>query len=185
ALLASGSWTVARNRPRRALFVSSPIGLGHAERDVAIADELRKLRPDLEIEWLAQHPVTELLRARGERIHPASAVLASEADHIDPETGEHDLQVFQALRRADEILVANFMLFLDVVQEEHFDLWVGDEAWDVDHFLHENPELKRTPYAWLTDFVGFLPMPDGGEYEAALTADYNAEMVGRTDRYPA
>jgi predicted glycosyltransferase len=164
--------------------VSSPIGLGHGARDIAIADELRKLRPDLEIEWLAQHPVTELLRARGERIHPASAFLASESDHIDREAGEHDLQVFQALRRADEILVANFMLFLDVVQEEHFDLWVGDEAWDVDHFLHENPELKRTPYAWLTDFVGFLPMPDGGEHEAFLTADHNAEMVEHIERYP-
>jgi Glycosyltransferase family 28 C-terminal domain len=145
---------------------------------------LRKLRPDLEIEWLAQHPVTKLLRARGERIHPASAFLASESDHFDREAGEHDLQVFQGLRRADEILVANFMLFLDVVQEEHFDLWVGDEAWEVDHFLHENPELKTAPYVWLTDFVGFLPMPDGGEHEAFLTADYNAEMVEHIERYP-
>ena len=46
---------------------------------------------------------------------------------------------------------------------EHYDLWVGDEAWDVDYFLHENPELKRAPYVWLTDFVGWLPMPDGGD----------------------
>ena len=30
-------------------------------RDVAIADELRKLHPDLEIDWLAQHPVTAVL----------------------------------------------------------------------------------------------------------------------------
>jgi len=36
-------------RRRRALFVSSPIGLGHSLRDVAIARELRALHPDLEI----------------------------------------------------------------------------------------------------------------------------------------
>ena len=54
----------------------------------------------------------------------------------------------------DEILVANFMVFHDVVQDEPYDLWIGDEAWDVDHFLHENPELKTAAYAWLTDFVG-------------------------------
>ena len=30
---------------------------------------------------------------------------------------------------------------------------------------------------WLTDFVGWLPMPDGGERERFLTADYNAEMI--------
>ena len=59
-----------KSRRKRALYVSSPIGLGHAQRDAAIADELRKLHPDLEIDWLAQHPVTAVLEARGERIHP-------------------------------------------------------------------------------------------------------------------
>jgi len=54
----------------------------------------------------------------------------------------------------------------------------------VDYFLHENPELKRAPYAWLTDFVGWLPMPDGGDSEAALTADYNAEMIEQIGRFP-
>ena len=57
---------------RRALFVSSPIGLGHAARDVAIARELRSLAPDLEIDWLAEDPVTRVLEAARERIHPAS-----------------------------------------------------------------------------------------------------------------
>ncbi len=178
------AWTRARSRPKRALYVSSPIGLGHAMRDVSIADELRALHPGLEIDWLAQHPVTEVLKQRGERIHPASAHLASEATHIDAESAEHDLHCFQAWRRMDEILVANFMLFLDVVRDGAYDLWIGDEAWEVDYFLHENPELKRAAYAWLTDFVGWLPMPDGGEHEAYLAADYNAEMIEQIARYP-
>ncbi|HEV8167106.1 MAG TPA: alpha/beta hydrolase [Actinomycetota bacterium] len=98
------TWTRALRRPKRALYVSSPIGLGHAERDVAIAAELRKLHPDLQIDWLAQHPVTAVLAARGERIHPASAHLANESSHIVSESAEHDLHVFQAWRRMDEIL---------------------------------------------------------------------------------
>ena len=65
-----------------------------------------------------------------------------------------------------------------------YDLWIGDEAWELDYFLHENPELKRAAYCWLTDFVGWLPMPDGGEREAFLTADYNAEMVEHIARFP-
>jgi predicted glycosyltransferase len=84
----------------------------------------------------------------------------------------------------DEILLANFMVFHDVAAEEPFDLVVADEGWDIDYFLHENPELKRSPFAWLTDFVGWLPMPDGGSAEAALTADYNAEMIEQIARYP-
>jgi pimeloyl-ACP methyl ester carboxylesterase/predicted glycosyltransferase len=178
-------WARGRSRRRRrALFVSSPIGLGHAQRDVAIADELRLLHPDLEIDWLAQDPVTRVLEARGERVHPASAFLASESAHIECESAEHDLHVFQAWRRMDEILLANFMVFHDLVRDEPYDLWIGDEAWELDYFLHENPELKTAAYAWLTDFVGWLPMPDGGEREAFLTAAYNAEMIEQIGRYP-
>ena len=178
------TWTRALSRRRRALYVSSPIGLGHARRDVAIAKELRKLHPDLEIDWLAQHPVTAVLEAEGERIHPASALLANESAHIESESAEHDLHAFQAIRRMDEILVANFMLFLDVAREENYDLWIGDEAWEVDYFLHENPELKSAAYVWLTDFVGWLPFEDGGEHEAFLTTDYNAEMIEHIARFP-
>jgi pimeloyl-ACP methyl ester carboxylesterase len=177
-------WTRALTRRRRALFVSSPIGLGHARRDVAIAKELRMLVPDLEIDWLAQHPVTRVLEAEGERIHPASAELANESHHIESESAEHDLHAFQAIRRMDEILVANFMLFHDVVRDEAYDLWIGDEAWEVDYYLHENPELKSAAYVWLTDFVGWLPMGDGGEREAFVTADYNAEMIEHIARFP-
>jgi pimeloyl-ACP methyl ester carboxylesterase/predicted glycosyltransferase len=178
------TWTRALSRRRRVLYISSPIGLGHARRDVAIAKELRKLHPDLEIDWLAQHPVTKVLQEEGERVLPASAELANESTHIESESDEHDLHVFQAIRRMDEILVANFMLFLDIVREEQYDLWIGDEGWEVDYFLHENPELKTAAYVWLTDFVGWLPMPDGGEREAFVTADYNAEMIEHIARFP-
>jgi pimeloyl-ACP methyl ester carboxylesterase/predicted glycosyltransferase len=177
-------WVRGKSRRKRALYVSSPIGLGHAQRDVAIADELRKLHPDLEIDWLAQHPVTQVLEARDERIHPASVLLANESHHIESECAEHDLHCFQAIRRMDEILLANFMLFHDVVRGEQYDLWIGDEAWELDYYLHENPEEKRAAYAWLTDFVGWLPMDDGGEREACLTADYNAEMIEHIARFP-
>jgi pimeloyl-ACP methyl ester carboxylesterase/predicted glycosyltransferase len=177
-------WVRGRARPKRALYISSPIGLGHAQRDVAIADELRKLHPDLEIDWLAQHPVTNVLAARGERVHPASAQLASEAGHIDHESAEHDLHAFQAIRRMDEILLANFMVMHDLAREEDYDLWIGDESWELDYYLHENPEQKRAAYAWFTDFVGWLPMADGGPHEELLTADYNAEMIEHIARFP-
>jgi predicted glycosyltransferase len=173
-----------RKAEKRILYLSSPIGLGHAERDVAIVDEIRRQRPGVRVDWLAQHPVTEVLRRRGEHVHPASRFLASEAAHVDAEAGVHDLHAFQAVRRMDEILVANFMVFSDLVEDRAYDLWVGDEAWELDYFLHENPGLKRAPYAWVTDFVGWLPMPAGGAAEAALTADYNAEMVEQIARWP-
>jgi len=84
----------------------------------------------------------------------------------------------------DEILVNNFMVFHDIVRDTPYDLWIGDEAWELDHYLHENPEEKRAAFVWLTDFVGWIPMPDGGERERYLTTDYNAEMIDHIARYP-
>ena len=184
AAMRTHTWTRAASRRKKVLYVSSPIGLGHAQRDLAIAGELRERDPDLQIDWLAQDPVTRVLQSAGESIHPASAWLASESGHMASEACGHDLHCFQALRRMDEILVANFMVFQEVVEEGCYDLVVGDEAWDVDHFWHENPELKRGSHVWLTDFVGFIPMPDGGEHEAALTTDYNAEMIEHVSDFP-
>jgi predicted glycosyltransferase len=169
---------------KRALYISSPIGLGHARRDVAVARRLRELVPGLEIDWLAQDPVTRVLEAEGERIHPASRHLANESGHFESESAEHDLHCFQAWRRMDEILVANYMVFHDLVRDESYDLWIGDEAWELDYYLHEHPSDKRARYVWLTDFVGWLPLPDGGEREAYLTADYNAEMVEHIAAHP-
>jgi pimeloyl-ACP methyl ester carboxylesterase/predicted glycosyltransferase len=178
------SWTRALRRPPKALYISSPIGLGHARRDLAIAHQLRTLHPGLQVDWLVQDPVTRVLEAEGEQIHPASRHLANESAHIESEAAEHDLHAFQAIRRMDEILLANYMVVDDLLDQEHYDLVIGDEAWELDHYLHENPERKPTAYAWLTDFVGWLPMPDAGPPEAELTADYNAEMLEHIARYP-
>ena len=39
------TWTRALNRPKKVLYLSSPIGLGHALRDLAIARALRASVP--------------------------------------------------------------------------------------------------------------------------------------------
>ena len=174
----------ALTRPKRALFVSSPIGLGHVQRDLAIVRELRSLVPDLEVHWWAQHPVTRVLEEAGEFVHPASAAMASESQHWEEEASGHELHAFYAFRRMDEILLANFMRFHELVRNEPYDLWIGDESWEVDYYLHENPELKTAPYIFLTDVIGFLPVDEGDARECELTADYNAEMLEQRARFP-
>lgn len=174
---------MTRRQPR-ALFISSPIGLGHVQRDLAIARELRRHVPGLQIDWLAQPPVTKVLAANQETIHPLSARLASESAHWEASATKHDLHCFYAWRNMDEILLANFMVFLDVVRETTYDLWIGDEAWEVDYYLHENPELKTAPFVFLTDFVGWVPIDrTAGSNEARLTTDYNAEMIEQVERF--
>ncbi|GAA4560644.1 alpha/beta hydrolase [Pseudonocardia xishanensis] len=170
-------------RPPRALVVTSSIGLGHAARDLAIVDELSALRPDLQVEWLAGEPVAAAFAARGECVHPGSRLLVSESAHVESLAGEHDLRAFDALRRMDDILLSHFHLLDDVLAADPVDLVVADEGWEVDRYLHENPELKRAPFAWLTDFVGWLPVTDA-DPDAVLIADRNAEMIDHVARHP-
>ena len=179
----ASTWVRAMSRKRKALFISSPIGLGHVQRDLAIARELRKLQPDLDIDWFTVDPAARYLVQEGERLHPITRRLANESRHFEHVAGEHDLPAFFGLRSMDEIMVNNFMTFADLMEREHYDLVIGDESWEVDYYYHENPELKRQPFVFLTDFVGCLPTEDD-EREAFLCADRNADDIEHVARFP-
>lgn len=181
---ARATWVRAMARKRKALFVSSAIGLGHVQRDLAIAREMRKLQPDLEVDWFTVPPAAAYLEREGERVHPITQRLANESRHFENMAGEHDLQAFFALRTMDEVMARNFLVFEELLRQEHYDIVIGDEAWEVDYHYHENPELKRQPFVFLTDFVGCLPMEEGNEREAFLCADRNADDIEHVARYP-
>jgi len=167
------------------LWLSSPIGLGHIQRDLAIAQALRERHPELTIDFLAGNPADRVVEHWGERVHPASRLLLNESAHFEGWAADHELHAFNALWDMDEIMTANFMTFADVVERERYDLWVGDEGWDLDYFLHENPELKRAPYAFLTDFIGVLPMRDDRtSTEFTRCWEKNAENIDHLRLHP-
>ncbi len=176
----------ARSSRRRVLWLSSPIGLGHIQRDIAIARRLRELYPDATIDFLAADPARRVVEVSGERLHPATGALLNESAHIESwASADHELHAFNALWDMDEIMAHNFMVFADVVEAADYDLWVGDEGWDLDYFLHENPELKRAPYVFITDFIGMLPMredPDSAEFRR--TWEKNAENIDHLRLHP-
>src|SRR5690606_8293349 len=91
---------------------------------------------DLQIDWFTTDPARRYLESEGERLHPATRRLASESGHFEHVAGEHDLHAFFALRSMDEIMVRNFMVFDDLLEQEHYDIVIGDEAWEVDYFYH-------------------------------------------------
>ncbi|WP_025897348.1 hypothetical protein [Kordiimonas gwangyangensis] len=91
--------------------------------------------------------------------------------------GEHDLDAFKALQNMDTLLVNNFLRLQRHLESEAYDLVIADEAWELDRFWHEHPSLKTAKLAWMTDFVGVLPMHMTDATEARLANDYNAEMI--------
>jgi hypothetical protein len=62
----------------RVLYISGSIGLGHARRDLAIARELRRLDPEVEISWLAGDPARHLIAEAGETLLDESATYGDE-----------------------------------------------------------------------------------------------------------
>ena len=142
-----------------------------------------RLHPDLEIDWLAQHPVTAVLEGAASGSTRPARVLASESRTStrvrrarparlpgDPADGRDPRRQLHGLPRSRP-------------RGAGYDLWIGDEAWDVDYFLHENPELKRPPT--LADRLRRLAADARGRRaRGLLTADYNAEMIEHVARYP-
>jgi pimeloyl-ACP methyl ester carboxylesterase/UDP:flavonoid glycosyltransferase YjiC (YdhE family) len=174
-----------RGGSRRVLWLSSPIGLGHIQRDLAIARQLRERHPDLTVDFLAAAPADRVVRHWGERLHPATSLLLNETAHFEGWAADHELHAFNALWDMDEIMTSNFMTFADVVERERYDLWVGDEGWDLDYYLHENPDLKRAPYVFLTDFIGVLPMrEDQSSTEFVRCWEKNAENIDHLRLHP-
>lgn len=175
-----------RSARRRILWLSSPIGLGHIQRDIAIARQLRLIHPEATVEFLAADPARRVVQEMGERVHPATDLLLNESAHMEGwVTADHELHAFNALWDMDEIMAANFMVFADAVEADEYDLWVGDEGWDLDYYLHENPELKSAPYVFMTDFIGMLPMRDDpASLEFKRTWEKNAENVDHLRLHP-
>ena len=142
--------------PTRVLYISGSIGLGHAGRDLAIANELRRLNPSTEIVWLAGDPAHRLLAEAGETLLPQSAAFAEETGTAEAAGDGFSLNVVtfaaQMARGAWKRAVAAFE---EVTATHPFDLLVGDESYEVSIALGKRPELKKgAPFTMIYDFVG-------------------------------
>ena len=173
----------ARRRPPRALYISSPIGLGHAQRDVAIARELRELVPGAADRLAGPEPGHARPRGRG-RAHPPGQ--RAPGQRVQP----HGVRVAPSTtctasrpcRRMDEILVANFMVFHDVVRRGA--LRPVDRRRGLGARLLPAREPEREARAVRLDDRLRRLAADARRRadEAYLTADYNAEMVEHIGR---
>ncbi|HSQ34680.1 MAG TPA: glycosyltransferase [Candidatus Binatia bacterium] len=141
---------------KKILFISGSIGLGHIFRDLAIARELRRLHPGIEIQWLAAGPAAQELKNAGEELLPEAEDLANEnlaAETSAPVEGFH-LNLLKYLLSARSGWKQNVEVFKQVMAKRKFDLIVGDETYEISIAIKENPAIKQAPYAVIYDFVG-------------------------------
>jgi len=140
------------------LFISGSHGLGHVNRDIEMAKELRKIKPDTQIEWLADHPAIDVLREAGEKVLPESEKLDYGTAHVDASGKGYELNIgvhgFDLRKGQPE----NAKKLLASIAKGSYDLVVGDETYDLFTALHDDISKKTFKLVGIGDFIGMDPM---------------------------
>jgi len=145
---------------KKVLFVSGSIGMGHVTRDLAIAKELRKLNPDVEISWLACKPASQVINDAEENLLPESARYSDMTLVFEKTSKEFRINFPKALLKmawAGQVKHA-FEVFQGVSSRERFDLAIGDETVEIIWMFRSNPRLKKLPFVYIDDLIrGAVP----------------------------
>jgi UDP-N-acetylglucosamine:LPS N-acetylglucosamine transferase len=141
-------------RGPRVLYVSGSIGLGHVSKDLAIARELRRARPDIEIVWLAGHPATQVLRDAGESVASECRRWVGASAIAERCTRGGQLNLVRYVYRSLPSWARNTRLFQAAVRAYDIDIAVGNEAWEVDIPLVLGALHLPVPFVMIFDFVG-------------------------------
>jgi UDP:flavonoid glycosyltransferase YjiC (YdhE family) len=143
---------------RKILYVSGSLGLGHITRDLVIARELRAVCPDVELSWIAANPAATLIEEAGERLHPKAASYANDNEPAEEAARGGQLNLLKYLMKASKDWRENVEVVGGIIAEEHFDLIVGDETYELNVGFMRQPELKKCPYVMIYDFIGLDSM---------------------------
>jgi UDP:flavonoid glycosyltransferase YjiC (YdhE family) len=143
---------------KRILYISGSLGLGHITRDLAIAAQLRELISDVEIEWLAANPATDVLCEAGEKLVPGAEQYANENQSAEKVAKGASLNLLSYLLKSRGEWKKNIAFFLKLISERKYDLVIGDETYEINLALREHPEVKNFPFVLILDFVGLDAM---------------------------
>src|SRR5512132_2996009 len=130
-------------RRRRVLYVSGSIGLGHAARDVAIAQALRRRNPAVEISFLAGDPARRLIAEAGETVLPEASGFGDESSAAEGSADGFSLNLMTYGWRARKATARTLGTFDEVGAKYPHDLLVGDETYEIFFAMAKDPALKK------------------------------------------
>ena len=143
---------------KKILFISGSLGLGHVTRDIAIAKAIRALRSDVDIFWLASHPANLLLEENGETLLPEASDYLDENLIAESTSRGSKLNLFRYAMAFRRQWQHNVDLVGRVTARDRYDLLIGDETYDLTTAFRKRPDLKKSPFVMIYDFVGFDAM---------------------------
>lgn len=139
---------------KRILFVSGSLGLGHVGRDLETAKELRKLRPDIEVYWMAESPASDMIVKAGERLLPEANLIYQSNAVLEKSAKGYQANLVQWAMNVRRGWAKNAEVYTKISEAYEFDLWIGDEPYDIMIGMVNNPNLKKFPFVVIYDFLG-------------------------------
>lgn len=107
-------------------------GLGHVTRDLAIARELRKQNPKVNVKWLAHPLASKLIKDAGETLLPESRLSADYNEAATQAIIGFKLNLMRFVKLSNRMFKHNAELFFrEVASKYDFDLVVGDESFEI------------------------------------------------------
>lgn len=143
---------------KKILYISGSIGLGHVSKDFAIAEKIRAQNPEVEITWLAADPADIVLETKGEYLHPYSKQFASYSAFAENASKGTRLNLFNYVLSSRRGWIRNVKIFKQIITEEHFDLVVGNETYEIMIALIFKLLKIRIPFVIIYDFLGLDSM---------------------------
>ena len=143
---------------KKILFISSSGGLGHATRDLAIAKELRRQNPAIELSWLASSPAKQIIKDAGENLLPEADLWADETTLAESlaQTDEYRIPIMKWALKSMKNWARNFKIYQEVTRKGNYDLVIGDETYGINQGLRKKPGLKKGLYAYIVDYIGIV-----------------------------
>ena len=143
---------------KKVLYISGSLGLGHITRDLAIARELRKQNPEVEITWLAAHPANVVLMENRENFLPEPYIWADETIIAENAARGFHLGLMKYAFDIRKAWAQHIEVFKRIIQKKEFDLVIGDETYEIDIVLKNRSLMIDIPFVMIYDFIGMDAM---------------------------
>ncbi len=140
------------------LYISGSIGLGHVIKDLAIVNKLRAINRDAEITWIATDPATDYLKEKGESIHPLSHRFSSYSAFAEKSAHKARLNLVKYVLASLKGWYRNVTTFRAIIRQEHYDVIVGNETYEILIGLVFRLVRFKTPFIIIYDFLGMDSM---------------------------
>ena len=165
---------------KKILFICGSVGLGHVIRDLAIAKELYKMIPDVEISWLAAPPAALALQNAGEALLPEASQFPNETKAMEDVSSKFQLNLFDYIKSVMLPWAKTVDTLKQVISNYEFDLIIGDETFQifmaVTAGIRANKPLIEFPTVMIFDFIGVYPQTDNPE-EIGLLKMLNQQFL--------